>query len=214
MTEKVPAEAIVFDFDGTLVDSYLESLNTLYQLVHHRPLPPENISRLRGMTLLQLTRELHISLWRLPLLLGRLRLAMREHTDKVAMVPGIGEAIRSLSKGYKIFVQSSNSVQNVEACLLHFGLQNSVTAVYDSVGVFGKARNLRKLLHEQSLLASRVWYVGDEPRDIRAAKRVHLRSVAVTWGFSNIQRLERERPDALVFNPDELMRCFSNNYEN
>jgi pyrophosphatase PpaX len=48
-------------------------------------------------------------------------------------------------------------------------------------------------------------YVGDAPFDVKAAKSAGLFSVAVTWGGIHARkRLEAEKPDAIVDNPEEL----------
>ena len=48
-------------------------------------------------------------------------------------------------------------------------------------------------------------YVGDSPFDIRAAKAARMHAVAVTWGgIHDRDKLERERPDAIVDHAEEL----------
>jgi pyrophosphatase PpaX len=49
-------------------------------------------------------------------------------------------------------------------------------------------------------------YVGDSPFDIRAAKAAGMHAVAVTWGrIHERDRLAREEPDAIVDAPKELL---------
>jgi pyrophosphatase PpaX len=49
-------------------------------------------------------------------------------------------------------------------------------------------------------------YVGDAPFDVRAAKAAEMYAVAVTWGgIHSRERLEAERPDAIVSEPEELL---------
>jgi len=49
-------------------------------------------------------------------------------------------------------------------------------------------------------------YVGDSPFDIRAAKAAGMHAVAVTWGrIHDRTRLEREEPDAIVETAEELL---------
>jgi pyrophosphatase PpaX len=49
-------------------------------------------------------------------------------------------------------------------------------------------------------------YVGDSPFDIRAAKAAHMHAVAATWGgIHDREKLEREEPDAIVDDPQELL---------
>ena len=48
-------------------------------------------------------------------------------------------------------------------------------------------------------------YVGDSPFDIRAAKAAEMYAIAVTWGgIHDREKLERESPDAIVDNAEEL----------
>jgi len=49
-------------------------------------------------------------------------------------------------------------------------------------------------------------YVGDSPFDVQAAKAAGTASIAVTWGaIHSRERLEREQPDAVVDTPSELL---------
>jgi pyrophosphatase PpaX len=49
-------------------------------------------------------------------------------------------------------------------------------------------------------------YVGDSPFDIRAAKAAGMHAVAVTWGgIHDREKLEREEPDSVVDDPQELL---------
>jgi pyrophosphatase PpaX len=49
-------------------------------------------------------------------------------------------------------------------------------------------------------------YVGDSPFDVRAAKAAGMFAVAVTWGrIHDRERLEAEQPDAIVDTAEELL---------
>jgi phosphoglycolate phosphatase-like HAD superfamily hydrolase len=49
-------------------------------------------------------------------------------------------------------------------------------------------------------------YVGDAPFDVQAAKAAGILSVAVAWGGIHArERLEQERPDAIVDTAEELL---------
>ena len=49
-----------------------------------------------------------------------------------------------------------------------------------------------------------VFYVCDEVRDIEAARKSGIKSIAVTWGYNTKGALIKENPDFLVNSPDEL----------
>lgn len=210
---RVKQEVVIFDFDGTVADSLMASLAVLYEVTHGAPLPKEDISRLRGMTIIRVLHELKVPLWRAVFLLRRARARFLYHMDQVALVPGMDNIVRSLAEQHKLFILSSNNEANVRLFLKRVGLETCFAQIYGNAKPWQKKRALRKLLRVEHLIPRDAWYVGDQIWDIRAAHAVSMRAVAVTWGFSNLRVLKSSRPDALVFTPDELLRCFTNNSE-
>ena len=61
------------------------------------------------------------------------------------------------------------------------------------------------MLREKKFDKKDVLYVGDETRDITAAKKAKIKVVAVTWGFSSRKGLEKYKPDFLIDKPEELL---------
>ncbi len=197
--------SIIFDFDGTLADSLYATLRVLYELIHREPLPPEDVSRLRGMTLVQVLRQLKIAPWRALFMKEKVHNAMRDRMDDVALIPGVDEMIKALSADYQLFIASSNDAANVQIFLQRFELKRYFTGVYGDANPLRKARLLRKVIAENSLDSKRTWYVGDQPWDMRAAHRAHVHAAAVAWGFSNLHVLKATRPEVLAFSPGELV---------
>jgi phosphoglycolate phosphatase len=136
---------------------------------------------------------------------GRRR--MRQAIKKLHAFDGMPELIRKLhAEGHELFILSTNSIRN----LRHFTQQQKIRKyfleIYGGVGMFGKAPALRRLLKEQNLDIGRAVYVGDELRDVEAAKAIGLRAVAVTWGFASRDNLKAAQPAALADTPAELMK--------
>lgn len=196
---------VIFDFDGTIADSLLAMLNILYSLVHHEALPKEDISELRGMGFPRVLFRLRIPPWRAMWLLRQARLKLARDIANLELVPGIDIAIKELARDNQLFVVSANNEPNIRAFLKRYGLEQYFIGVVGGVNPFDKALALRKLIGKYGLNPERAWYVGDRVWDIRSARRAGLRSVAVSWGYSNIHVLKRGRPDALVFDADELV---------
>jgi phosphoglycolate phosphatase-like HAD superfamily hydrolase len=61
-------------------------------------------------------------------------------------------------------------------------------------------------LRKESLNPEEVVYVGDETRDIEAAKKSQIKVIAVTWGFNSKQVLAAQNPDFLIDRPEELIK--------
>jgi phosphoglycolate phosphatase len=56
---------------------------------------------------------------------------------------------------------------------------------------------------------SEVIYVGDEDRDIIAAKKAKIKNIAVSWGYNSKNKLRQLNPDFLVNSPKEMVSYLS-----
>lgn len=160
------------------------------------------------MALPQIATELKVPKLLIPLMLIRGRRIMRRRMEEILIVPGMDEAIRRLSKTHKLFILSSNSVENVDKFLNQHGLRHYFEAVYGGAGLLSKAKKLQKVIVNNVLDRSTTWYVGDESRDVQAAHKCRLKAVAVSWGYNNKRALSRQKPEVLVSTVDDLIRCF------
>jgi phosphoglycolate phosphatase-like HAD superfamily hydrolase len=202
--------AVIFDFDGTIADSFLAVLEVVYRVAHNnKSLPREDSSRLRAMSLHQLSQTLGISWWRAFLIMGRIRRSMRGSMNEVSVVPGIAEVIKLLKTKHKLFILSSNSLTNVRDFLQRNEIETCFTGMMGNAYPFSKKHKLVEMIRRYDLFNDQIWYVGDEPQDIKAAQEASIKSVAVTWGYSNVHMLEAQQPDVLVFSPDELILLFN-----
>lgn len=200
-------KAIIFDFDGTIADSFPTALRIVHDLFGWH-LSQDDVSRLRGMKTLQILRELHIPLWRAPFLAAKVRRRMIAQMDQIPIIPGLDQTVKLLAREYKLFVVSTNSAANVQAFLRRFDIDTAFVALCGGALPWNKARMLKRLLRAQLLQKADTWYVGDTDMDIAAAHRAGIRAVAVAWGYSNIHILEQHHPEALVFTGEELEQHF------
>ena len=72
--------------------------------------------------------------------------------------------------------------------------------------LFGKARHLRRIIKTElgGLTAKSIVYVGDETRDIEAAKKVGALSAGVTWGVARQQVIAAASADFIFDSPQGL----------
>jgi phosphoglycolate phosphatase len=77
--------------------------------------------------------------------------------------------------------------------------------VVGSWQLLGKHRPLRRALRRTRLTRRQALYVGDEVRDITAARRVGMDAAAVTWGVNTSDLLARYSPVRLIHQPVELV---------
>ncbi len=204
-------KTVIFDFDGTLADTLVTSVR-IFEKLTKRPeaFSDEDIARFRGLTALKVVRELRIRPWRVPLLLVRGRKMMHREMEAIAVFEGIEDVLKRLqAEKIPIYIMSSNSPGNIRKLLKRVQLEGYFTRVYGDVGLFGKAKMLRSIVEENKLVPADTFYVGDEGRDVEAAKRVGLKSVAVTWGFNSAELLAAHHPHALANSREELAKVLT-----
>ncbi|HLZ15203.1 MAG TPA: HAD hydrolase-like protein [Candidatus Saccharimonadales bacterium] len=200
--------AVIFDFDGTLADTFPLVVDISYELSGARRLPAKQIDALRALPLLEAVRlGLGVSRWALPRLTLLTRPRMYSRMHEVALFAGIPEMLKALrADGHTLYIVTSNRKRNVRAFLEAYQLDK----YFDGIGtvlfgsVFYKVRGLRLLVRRKKLVPADCVYVGNEALDVHAAQRVGMRTVAVTWSGHSRSALEVTRPDAVVDQPAEL----------
>lgn len=200
-------KTVIFDFDGTLADTFVTSVR-IYEKLTRRldPFSDDEILRLRGLTMLHLVRELRIRPWRVPWLMMRGRALMRKEMETVIVFEGIEDVLKGLqAANIPVFIMSSNSPGNIRKLLRRVGIEHYFTHIYGNVGIFGKAKMLRRIIARNNLVPADTFYVGDEGRDVEAAKRVGVKSVAVTWGYNSAGLLANHHPYATADTRQELL---------
>jgi phosphoglycolate phosphatase len=200
-------QLVVFDFDGTLADSASWMIRTLNEIAGQfglRHVGDAEVQMLRGRSNMEIVRHLGVPLWQLPRIAAEMRRRIAADIAQIQLFAGVADALRALDENdVRLAIVSSNSEENVRRVL---GAANAARIdVFDcSAAMFGKARKLRSVMQRLSIAPQRTLYVGDETRDIEAAREVNAASGAVTWGYAKAEILAAFAP-TLTFNAmDEI----------
>jgi phosphoglycolate phosphatase len=122
------------------------------------------------------------------------------------LFPGVSGVLERLARaGTRMAVLSSNAEGNIRACLKANGVEGRFEAVVGYRRLFGKGRGIRRFLREWRLVGPEVVYVGDEVRDIQAARKAGVAVASVTWGFNSRGLLAQHAPDYVADSPDQLL---------
>lgn len=178
---------VVFDFDGTLSNSFpwfLQAMNRAAAKFHFRPVEPHEVEAVRGLGTRQILAFLQLAAWKVPFVARFMRREMAAAVSDIRLFEGVDEMLAALTEqGIDVAILSSNSEYNVH-CVL--GRTNKARVKYFECGVsaFGKRKRLRKLLKTARVRAGDALYVGDEVRDAEAAHAEEIAFVGVSWGYS------------------------------
>ena len=211
-TTALSAPIAIFDFDGTLADS-LELVITEYNRIAPRfrakAIDRKELPRLRKLKAGLVMKEHNISFWKLPLLVSSMRSAMHAHVDGLKPYDGIGQALHTLAaSGCRCSILSTNSKENIGRFLARHDLP-LFEHIAGGSSMFGKARALKQLMARARFDAREVFYIGDEARDVEAAAKAGVRSIAVSWGYADRGALVAHAPTHIADSPLDLVSLLS-----
>ncbi len=199
---------ILFDFDGTIADSIptaIKIINRLAEDFGYKRVDGNEIRRLQDLSSREIVKQSEVPIFALPFLVHRFQAELNREIQALQLIPGIREALLTLKKqGDRLGIVSSNSQENVQVFLRTQGLESVFDWVVSSPKIFGKSRVIKRIIRQNRLDPQTVFYVGDETRDIEAAKKSKVRSIAVSWGFNSKQVLATHKPDFLIQHPKEF----------
>jgi len=199
---------IIFDFDGTIADT-MNFIRTIMDKwsddVDFPKIKNIDWEELKNKETKKVFKSLGISPAKLPFVLKKVRDILHKEVGKIEPIRGIEKALFQIKKNnHKLGILTSSPLETVEK-FLEINNLNFFDFIYSESNIFNKAKKLNNLLKEKKFNPQHVLYVGDETRDIRAAKEAGIKTIAVTWGFNGKEILKEQNPDYLVGNPEELI---------
>jgi phosphoglycolate phosphatase len=201
-----PYRLAIFDFDGTLADSFAlfsEAYNQLARRHGFREVHGDEARRLRSLHAREIMREVRMPAWKLPIVSAEYIGIMRERRREVGLFPGTAEMLQSLhAAGITVAIVSSNAEDNVRAVL---GEAAGLPSHYAcGMSIFGKRSHLRQAIKAAKAPVSAAIYIGDQAADLDAARAEGIDFGAVAWGFGDEGHLAALHPTILFRRPDDI----------
>jgi phosphoglycolate phosphatase len=195
----------IFDFDGTLADSFAwftSVVNGVADKYRFRRIEPHEVDTLRGKGAGELVHLLGVPAWKLPLIANHMRKIKARDRALIPLFEGSDALVRRLSRGgVAIAVVCSYAESNVRAALGP-ALAPLVAHYACGASLFGKARKFEAVLRRAGLPPGEAICIGDEIRDLEAARAAGIPFGAVAWGYTRLDALRAHDP-ALVFHSIE-----------
>jgi phosphoglycolate phosphatase len=214
---------VIFDLDGTLVDSLPDIAGALNQTLVEAGFPPVPQQQARGYIGDGATRLVQRALAQGPQgepqgepdealvveLTGRFRrhYAARLYAE-TRPYPGIEGVLRDLSSAIPIAVLTNKPNELARPLLGGVGLDRYITDVVADGDGFARKPSPdagRWLLSRHGVAPERALVVGDGLPDVRFARALGAAAAAVTWGYVERERLAAEQPAWLIDQPAELL---------
>ncbi|MGA8027979.1 MAG: HAD hydrolase-like protein [Bryobacteraceae bacterium] len=211
---KVNGVLIVFDLDGTLIDSGKDlavSMNATREQFGMPPLDPKLIYSYVGNGAAVLVRRAlgpdapePLVNEALAFFLKFYRVHALEHTRLYA---GIRETVEELSgAGHRLAVLTNKPVRISTDIIGALGLAQQFIRIYGGDSFASKKPDpvgVLTLMSEANAAREETLVVGDSGVDVRTARNANVRVCGVMWGFQP-EAFEIDPPDVLIREPSEL----------
>jgi phosphoglycolate phosphatase len=199
----------IFDFDGTLADSFpffLSVHNSIADRHGFRRIEPHEVAELRHRPTREIIKRAGLPFWKLPMVAQSFTAAMRERAHEIAVFDGVHAALERLQeRGVTLALVTSNAIENVRLIL---GAATLARFAHLECGasMFGKATLIKRTTKKIGIDAGATIYIGDQLVDAEAAREADVAFGAVAWGYASVEALTAARPDILFETVADLER--------
>jgi phosphoglycolate phosphatase len=201
-------KCLIFDFDGTIVDNLPQVFGLLKENLNRKniDLSKYSLEYLRQTGVKKFMKQIKISKLELFSIYLDIKKKIHQNLNDNPPVKGLPTVLSELKKKYLLIIFSSNKPKNISNYLQKYHLEKYFSEIAEDSSYFGKHVGLNKIVKEHHLNQQEVLYLGDESRDIEAARKTGIKSGAVLWGFEGDKLLASFSPDFLFTHPNELLK--------
>jgi len=201
---------VIFDFDGTIANSYPWFLSVYEELARKYRLPlveADILEELRMLEIRQILKKYRVPLWKMIIVGTHLKKMMTNQINQISMFEGMETVIGELGRqGVILAVVTSNAEKNVRH-VLGPEIMRYVAHVESGVSMFGKKSKFEKVLKKTGTLPEQAISIGDEIRDLKSSRDARIPFGAVSWGYTHIQTLSKQQPDMTFDHPAQILKA-------
>ncbi|MDO4287036.1 MAG: HAD family hydrolase [Eubacteriales bacterium] len=209
-------KAVIFDLDGTLLNTLEDLRSAVNAALALRNLPPRSLEEVRCFVgngvrnLMRRALPVGTSDADIDAALADFKQYYAAHIrDTTIPYDGIPELMEVLCKrGIKVGVLSNKMDSATQELIQHFfpGKVDVIFGEHKDIPRKPDPTSCRLVMQQLGVKPEEVLYVGDSGTDMQTAKNAGLTAVGVTWGFRNREDLLQNGADYLVDAPVEIFR--------
>lgn len=215
MMGKTSVELLIFDLDGTLIESKWDIATSVNLTLAELGLPERPLEEIFGFVGDGVRQLLRLSVGESNRVTYEeaLRVFRGQYLahclDRTTFYPGIGEMLTHFS-GKRKAVATNKSIEYTNVILQGLGADHFQYVVGGDHG-FGLKPEPGMLLHvmkELNVSPEHTVLIGDSTNDINGGHNAGIRVCAVGYGMGNRAKMAACQPDWFIERPEELMELF------
>ncbi len=208
--------AILFDLDGTLIDSGPDFLTALNIMLAQDNLPAIEYDTMRpaisfgSQRMIEMAYGVSDNPVAAAALKDRfLKLYKELNLGKTVVFAGIMEILTKLKKTNKLGIVTNKGTQSTKATLHKLGLDKIFDAVVCGDTLATRKPNPDTILHAIQLLRAdhaKTIFIGDSEVDATAGKAANVRTIIVKYGYiPNLAAVQQWSVDAIADSPNHVL---------
>ena len=214
-------KALIFDLDGTLLNSLVDIMDSVNIVLTEYNLPTHSLDEYKmfignGIEVLAkkaLQEKLNDNEFD-NFLKKVKKIYSQRQILKTQPYDGIRDMLKILNaKQIKIAILSNKPNEFTQQVVSHFFTDIKFDIILGSrVNVPRKPnpQAVFEILGQLNLKKNQAFFVGDTSTDMQTGKNAGLKTIGVSWGFRSVQELKQNGADFIVNKPSEILELVEN----
>lgn len=213
--KKTPVDLLIFDLDGTLIESKWDIARSVNLTLAELGLPQRPLEEIFGFVGDGVKKLLRLAVGeREGVSFEEALRVFRGHylahcLDQTTFFPGIEPMLHHFSQKQKA-VATNKSIEYTQVILKGLGAHHfhAVVGGDQGFGLKPEPGMLLHLLEQLQVPPDRAVLVGDSTNDINGGHNAGMRVCAVGYGMGNREKMAACQPDWFIEQPEQLMEIF------
>jgi phosphoglycolate phosphatase len=200
---------VIFDFDGTIVDSgrlVFDLFNGFADKYNYKKVPERETDLIRSLSVKERFKRLKVPVLKIPLLTMDVVKKYKEAIPALKASDEIKSVLQELKKsGLRLVLISANSKENIKT-FLRLNQMEYFDEIITATRFLGRHLAINQYLKVAKIAKEDIIFVGDEHRDIVACQKSRIKIISVTWGYDLETLLQQSNPDFIARKPTDIMK--------
>jgi len=203
---------LIFDYDGVIADSldilweFFDQVNKKYKFFDFKN--KHELTKLWDKNLFETVTKLGISKENFIKFYNEWVNLLILNNEKVKPFADLKPVFEKLSQDNYLIIISSNDYRIINDFLKRNELLDYFNSILGTEMGISKKIKLEMVLNEFKIPKGLTYFITDTIGDLKELKSFGIKTVAVTWGYHDKEKLEKAMPNFIVETADELLELF------